>query len=779
MACFQRIFLCAMVSQFLFGQQGLRVERVPSDNLQGGSSALRFYRSLLAAAEVAQGRFHMDLSPGAWRSDVNGRTVLWTVFPGTTMSVTITRELGGQIRRTRFEFYPRIAVALLGMQRLAGTLGVIEYTAQGGISSFDLSIFDEETNAEQGLPVLMQQFVLLDSASLLQGLPFAASNSLQKCSDGGGTKCAFGPKMITHVEYESVPDAPLHLVLQAGKTIHLGLGDSGEALNAAITLAASSEVVVSQLDFDAVEQTVTGSLARATLAVSAADYGISGMRLASGAGALSFDGLTFAGGAARNGRIEMTNATLAAACDTGSVLRFAGSGNAGLELSPGARSRVELHGLHVTIDDQRGSRIEASQPSTLQAQSAGGVVSLGRLGFLKIGSGQVSVQAQHLVWASGAEPVAQGSLSGTADFNGGLVFLRPDSSVPIESGSANVSLKIDTSSNPAVTGAFGAFRLNLRAGSDFTAPGGVSIHLNGPSTVVGENGAAPISIAVGSDFPFGGYVLSVAFDAFKNVPNGTLTLRNGTMRIPLAVTQAGAVKGQGIEGTATMRLAQDATTMDVPMTISNASLQQASPNAPGQVSAPWVWNNMTIPTVQTITVPGKPGSHDAERFFPVTFQTSIPDPFNASGSISWNGSAWENQFSGNTSVLLRVPAGSGEYRNRDHPEQGATGNVPFQEVWRDDFVEVPLPFGADITCTKHLYVVGGDYRVSGLLEGDQVNGVMKLKMENPQVPSINTWDDGCGWGVGGVVAGITELGIQIAAPFTLGRMLGEWHTVNQ
>jgi len=182
--------------------------------------------------------------------------------------------------------------------------------------------------------------------------------------------------------------------------------------------------------------------------------------------------------------------------------------------------------------------------------------------------------------------------------------------------------------------------------------------------------------------------------------------------------------------------------------------------------------------VQTTVIPGHRTDKADERFFPVTIQTSIPDPFSASGVLTLNGSDWENKFSGRTTVLLHIPAGGGEYSDRDDPSRGTTGNKPYQEVWRDNFVQVPTPFG-DIQCTKHLFVKDGDYRISGVLNGDQKNGVMKVKLDNAVVPSFNTDDDGCSFGLGAIIGTVTEIGIEIAAPFATGNFLGEWHTVNQ
>ncbi len=701
---------------------------------------------------------------------MNDSTVLWRVFPNTTVSVSAT-EGSNAPGALRFEFYPNPALALLGGQQISGTLRSFEYNRRDGISNFDFSVNNEATNNGNGLPILIRHFIPQSLGALLSGNPFLSTGSLEKCSDAEGNKCIPAQPFVSRVEYAVGNLNPLHIRVRSGTVIDLGTTDQPLNLHGALTLAAPADIVLEHLAFDTVEQRVDGALANGAFSLGASQLSMNGFSFVIASGRFSFDSLTFSGGGDHQGRVQLQNCALQFTLNQRSAVRFAGTSNDGLELDFSSGATVSASGAFMSLDDRTGSEFTATSLAAL-GDVAGGELALGRKGFLGISSGHVALSLQRAAWSSNGVPTAEGTLAGSLAFRGGKLFLRPDSGAEVQGGTIlPFSLHLDTSSNPPVTGTFPGLTLSFAPNSEVVIPGGLWLRLKDGSQIASTSTASPITVSTGSDFPFGAYSLDLVFDALMNSPNGTLTLRSGHASLPLSVTQVGQVSGQGIHGDGVLKLSQSAATQDIALNFTNGTLQQAAPTSPQQGSFP-ITGTTSFATPQTTIIPGHRTDKGDERFFPVTIVTAIKDPFTFNGTITLDGKI---QASGYTTVTLTVPPGGGEYIDRDHPERGTKGgNDPkdhCQEFWQDQFTQ---GIGH---CTKHLYLTPRDYKIRGLLDLQMANGTMQGKMPSPSVPSIDMIGDGCSFGLGEILSIVGTLPVEIGTPFAAGKFLGEWHNI--
>jgi hypothetical protein len=596
------IHLALLIGLLLAVSHAQRLSTRSPVPISPSSSAMQLYESLLAGTEQAEGDFHIDLIPGTWRTNMNGRVLLWAIFPNTTVAISINSG-PASASTYRFEFYPSLALALLGPQMISGTLKSFDYNPHDGITNFDFAVNDADNN-KMGLPVLISQFIPRTIGDILKGTPFASSSHLQKCSKEDGTKCFTASTMVANVEYSADGDRPLHLHLRAGASLKLGLPDLPGGLRGDVTLSTESELILSHLSFTVVERRIDGQLGSSSLALASANFAMNGMYLKANEGMFSFESLQFSGSTGQSGHIVIRNGSLALKLRAPSSVQLAGTSNEGLILDLDDGAKITASGVQIAIDDKYGSTFTDSGPFELTGATTGGNLSFGRRGYLAIAGGQVNAALHHLVFTSNGHPTASGTVAGTLLFGPGRIYLRPDSSVAVLGGSASaISLHLDSSASPAVTGVFSEMALNFANRSEFTVPGGMMIRLKGVGHLASNDSANPLTIGVASESPFGSYSLDLNFDILRNAPGGTLVLYDGHITLPLIVGQAGQVSGRAIQGTGTFHLVQANVNQDLSLTLTDVNMSQDSPTTSQEGSGSWT-ANVSFPQAQAIYVPG-------------------------------------------------------------------------------------------------------------------------------------------------------------------------------
>jgi hypothetical protein len=742
------------------------------------SSGFKFYESLLASTYSVEGNFHVDLLPGTWKTSVNRRTVEWAIAKNTTVSVRVQQASSGQTN-WHFEFYPNLTLTLLGYQLTQGALRSFDYNENGGISNFDFTVFNEETVGTAGVPAIISHLVPNNARGILAGLLFVSSSSLQKCSTSSGKVCHPFHSMAAQIENDPTTDKPLRFDLRDGSSLTFGNSTNRSDLHGEMMLAQSVSLDVPSLSYDLVENQIHGTILASQIEGSRSNFALNGLVLKAGKTQFDFGALQFSGGLGDDGHINIQDASLDLDLNDSSTIQLTGVGTDGLtlDLSGGAKFRSDT--VQMRISDRSDSQFSSTGSLSLSGRVQKGVIGFGRKGYLTLASGNASVLLDRLQLNASGPPTVRGRLQAVVVLGKGSIYLRPDSAVQVVDGTVSpLLLALDSSSNPLVTGQFPRLSLTLADGNQFIVPGGGQIKLVGQGYLSSGADANPMTIARGSDFPFGNYRLDLSFETFRNTPGGAIALRDGHIVIPLLVDESGKMSANAVHGTSVLRIQQSSVSEDLPLALADGTIQQDSVGAPQHWVIPWSGTNINFPQSQTSVIPGHRTDKADERYFPVTIATAIPQPFSAVGVMTIDGSSVQLSGKGQATVVLTIPNGGGQYRDPNNLAAGTYGtdghdgeNTVSQEFWRDDFTQI---IG---TCEKHLYALPRTYDIPGQLQLDMTNGIFKGRMPNPSVPEIQFGTDGCSFGPGEILSIVSTLPIEIGAPFAAANFLGEWHVI--
>jgi hypothetical protein len=585
--------------------------------------------------------------------------------------------------------------------------------------------------------------------------------------------------MAAQVENDPAADGPLHFNLRGGSPLVMGNSSQESDFHGQLFLAQSVSLDVPSLSYDLVENQVHGTVGTSRIEGSKSTFSLSGLALKAGKTQFAFGGLEFSGGIGNNGHINIQDVSLSLDLNDTSSIQLGGGNTDGLTLSFSGGAKFDSGTTQMRISDQSDSQFSSAGSLSLSGGIQTGVIGFGRKGYLKLISGSASVILDRLQLSASFSPAVHGQLKASVAFGNGSIYLRPDSAVQVVGGTVSpLLLTLDSSSNPLVTGQFPQLSLTFLDGDQFIVPGGGEIKLVGQGHLSSGADVSPLTIARGSDFPFGAYELDLSFETFRNAPGGPLALRDGHIVIPLSVGESGKTAASSVHGTSVLRIQQGNVSEDLPLAFNNGSINQDSSDAPQHWVIPWTGTNINFPQVQTTVIPGHRTDKADERFFPVTITTSIPQPFSAVGVMTIDGSSVELSGQGQATVVLTIPNGGGQYRDPNNVAAGTYGtdghdgeNTVSQEFWRDDFTQL---IG---TCEKHLYALPRTYKVPGQLQLDMTNGVFKGRMPNPSVPEIQFGTDGCSFGPGEILSIGGTFPIEIGTPFAAAKFLGEWHVI--
>ena len=390
-------------------------------------------------------------------------------------------------------------------------------------------------------------------------------------------------------------------------------------------------------------------------------------------------------------------------------------------------SEVTLAGVELSVVNQKVTKLAFHNESSLKLNILDGCLALAGQSMVHIENAKLVATITNAEWAPGQKP----NVSGTINFlsinvNSGILAISPGCVAHIVTGRLKATdLTLNSLQTPIITGPLSVVSCEIAADDRLIITDQLGLTTAAGSRIEANNS---LSVVSGASYLIGTAVIDAHFRDFGTADK-SFSICEGSLHLPLQVSSGGVVTSPYTQSSGGVAMVADRDCFTIQASrliaalpsggVTNAKVQATVGITNGKIlpgsSVEALWSasidSFVISTVVPATLQKPKGDDNDARLFPVRVQAALSvaatarHAFSAS-PLKFSGGKISTNVAFPLDIVVTIPPGAGEYRDRDDVSKGGKGGGDeyshSQEVWRDKFG----------FSTYHFYLMPRDYTFS-------------------------------------------------------------------